>query len=111
MGESTVQLEADKMSEIHKFFSTYGSIPKKCDACGSIHIYPSYKNPQGNDYYMMECGECKATANFGIHKDGRGLFWKGEKMVVYKGNGGSSNTAPPVPDDDPIPEPEDEIPF
>ena len=84
IGNQVIECQFQKMSEVHKHNATYGSLPKKCDACGSDDIYLSHKSPQGNDYYMVECGTCGASANFGIHKDGKGLFWKRDKMQVYK---------------------------
>jgi len=86
IGKNTITIDSDKMSDLFKFNSTYGKLPSKCDACGDEHIMLSHKAPKGNDYYMLECVKCGATTNFGILKSG-GLFWKGEKMVVFKGNG------------------------
>jgi len=83
IGKNVLAVECDKMSDIHKFGSTYGSLPDKCDRCGSKNIYLSYKNPKENDYFTIACGDCTADANFGIRKDGKGLFWKGEKMTKY----------------------------
>ena len=87
-----MQLEFRGMSEVHKFNKIYGRVPKVCDACGSENIYLGYKSPQGNDYYTVECGDCGADANFGILKDNKGLYWKGEKMEVYQGDGQSRNS-------------------
>lgn len=83
IGKQEIVVELSDMKAIHKFNRVYGSLPSKCTACGSPNVYISFKNPGGNDYYLMECGDCGADANFGIHKDGSGLFWKGEKMEKY----------------------------
>jgi len=74
------------MSEVHKWNSTYGNLPKVCDACKSPNIFLSHRAPGGNDYFSIACGDCGAEANFGIHKDNKGLYWKrGTKMSVYQG--------------------------
>lgn len=95
IGNQPIQIEFESMKQLHKFGSIYGNLPHKCDACGSANIFLSYKNPGGNDYYTLQCGDCTADANFGIHKDGSGLFWKAEKMTVYVGNGSSSGNVSP----------------
>lgn len=86
IGKNRIMLEFQHMSELHKWNAIYGNLSKKCDNCGSENIYLSYKNPQDNDFYMLQCKECGAEANFGIHKLDKGLYWKGEKMKVYQGN-------------------------
>ena len=91
IGKYTLQIEFNDMKQLHKFGSVYGNLPSKCTACGSDDIHLSYKNPKGNDYYTLACGECKADANFGIKKDNGGLFWKDEKMTVYVSEGGDSS--------------------
>jgi len=111
VGRNTIEATFDKMSEVHKFHAQYGSLPEKCDACGNDNLYLSYKNPKGNDYYMVECGKCGATANFGIHKDGKGLFWKKEKMTVYQGNGQQSQDSAPQQDNYQDPFKGEEVPF
>ena len=83
IGRFPLQIEFREMKHLHKFGSIYGNLPQKCDACGSDNIFLSFKNPGGNDYYTLQCGACTADANFGLHKDGSGLFWKREKMTVY----------------------------
>ncbi len=83
IGKQTFQIDLPTMRDVHKFNKTYGSLPSKCDACGSENVFISYMNPGGNDYFTIECGACGANANFGIHKEGQGLFWKGDKMAVW----------------------------
>jgi hypothetical protein len=83
IGKYTIQVEFKTMKDLHRFGNVYGNLPQKCDACGSDNIFLSYKNPGGNDYYTLQCGDCTADANFGIHKEDKGLFWKREKMTVY----------------------------
>ena len=101
IGCQEIVAEVKDMKAACKFNSTYGKLPKVCDACESPNIFLSYKSPQGNDYYMMECGDCGATANFGILKETQNLFWKREKMEKYVPNGGSGQgQAPPSSDDD-----------
>jgi len=84
IGKQMLEIELPKMKDVHKFNKIYGSLPTKCDNCQSLNVYISYMNPGGNDYFTMECGECGANANFGIHKEGRDLYWKGNKMKVYQ---------------------------
>ena len=92
MGKNKMIIEFKHMSELHKFNAVYGNLPKNCDKCSSDNLLLSYKNPKGNDYYTLDCGDCTASANFGILKDGKGLFWKREKMEVYnKGNNSGGN--------------------
>jgi len=102
IGNQEITLQFDKMSEVHKWNSTYGNLPKVCDACKSPNIFLSFKSPGGNDYFMLACGDCGATGNFGIHKDGKGLFWKREtKMEVYRGGvQGDSQAASNDPEHD-----------
>ncbi len=83
IGKHTLQMEFGKMKDLHKFGSIYGNLPQKCTNCQSDNIYLSYKNPKGNDYYTLACGDCTADANFGIKKEDGGLFWKAEKMSIY----------------------------
>ena len=84
IGRYTLQIEFKTMKELHKFGSIYGNLPQKCTACGSDNIFLSYKNPQDSDYFMIACGDCTATANFGIHKnEAKSLYWKNDKMTVY----------------------------
>lgn len=83
IGKHNLQIEFKDMKSLHKFGGVYGGIPQKCTSCGSDNLFLSYKNPKGNDYYMLECGDCHATANFGQHKDGGGLYWKNEPMEKY----------------------------
>ncbi len=91
IGKNKIAIECQKMSELHKWNSVYGNLPDKCTACESDNIFLSYKNPKGNEYYMVECGQCGATANFGQHKDGSGLYWKDDKMEVYQANGDNNH--------------------
>ena len=123
IGRYALQIEFKEMKQLHKFGSVYGNLPQKCTACGSDNIFLSYKNPKGNDYYMLECGQCKATANFGIHNnDAKNLYWKGEQMTVYQNNqpspssenqkqiGKSQNNNPPE-DNFSIPDDNEVVPF
>jgi len=99
IGKVTVQCEFNVMSDVHKFMGIYGSVPEKCDNCQSDNIYPSHMAPGGNDYFTMQCGSCGASCNFGQKKDGRGLYWKNDKMTVYTGDGqNSSPSGPPAND-------------
>jgi len=87
IGKQEITAELPDMKAVHKFNRVYGGIPQLCTNCKSPNIYLSHKSPGGNDYFTLECGDCKADANFGILKDGTGLFWKGEKMEVYVPDG------------------------
>lgn len=100
IGNQVIEAEFEAMSQVHKFNSTYGKLPKECDNCKSKNIYVSYKSPQGNDFYMIECGDCGATANFGILKNDKGLFWKREKMEVYQSDNRNAGEGSQVPPDD-----------
>ena len=91
IGKNTIQAEFNDMKSVHKFGAVYGNLPEKCDACGDGNLFLSHKNPKGNDYFMIECGKCGATANFGIHNnESKSLYWKREKMAVFQGNGQQS---------------------
>lgn len=83
IGKNELSVDFEKMSDVHKFGGIYGNLPKVCDACKSENIYLSYRNINDNEYFSMGCGDCGANANFGIHKNGKGLFWKSAKMEVY----------------------------
>jgi len=87
IGKHQLQIEFPTMKAMHKFGAVYGNLPQKCTnpQCGSTNIYLSYKNPKGNDYFTIACGDCKADANFGIHNnETKNLYWKDEKMTVYE---------------------------
>lgn len=112
IGNQTMQIEFSSMEELHKFNKVYGGkLPSKCDHCGSENVYLSYMSPKGYEYYMVECGDCGASANFGILQDKTGMFWKGDKMDVFKGDksGTQQGEAPqqyqkePSPGDDSLP--------
>ncbi len=93
IGRHNIQIEFNSMKDLHKFGAVYGNLPKKCDACGSDNLFLSHKSPKGNDYYILECGECRAAANFGIHNnEPKSLYWKREKMerFVAKGQNGAA---------------------
>jgi len=118
VGNQIMQLEFEKMSQVHKFNKIYAKLPKVCDNCKSENIFVSYMNPGGNDYWTIECGDCTASANFGIHKDGTGLFWKGDKMTVYQGQDTSGDgefaTNPNgsrLPSNEKYGQPEADLPF
>ncbi len=117
IGQDTLQIEFAKMTDMHKFNSIYGSLPSKCTSCDSPQIYLSHKSPGGNDYYTLACGACGAEANFGMHKDNKGLYWKAEKMTVYQGNGKPKDYKSAIKDDqvpidaDMITNDEETVPF
>ena len=100
IGKVTIQADLPDMKSVHKFMGVYGSVPEKCDACGSENVYPSHMAPGGNDYFTMECGKCGASCNFGQKKDGNGLYWKKDKMAVYTGDGGNNSQGDTRPPDD-----------
>lgn len=84
IGKQMFEVESNDPKTLHKVSSVYGTLPSKCDACGSEDIYLSWKNPQGNDYYMIACKDCQATQNFHQRKEG-GFYTKpDDKMSVYK---------------------------
>jgi len=93
IGQQTIQADLPDMRALHKLNSVYGNLPKVCDTCGDENIYLNHREINGNEYWSISCPKCGAAANFGIHKnEGKGLFWKREKMEVYvKPTGDNSN--------------------
>ena len=96
IGKNKLVIETEKMSDLHKWGSTYMGIPKKCDACGSDDLFLSYKTPSGFEYFLVECMDCHASANFGQKADRSGLYWKGDKMEVYQKGAGNPPDEPPT---------------
>jgi hypothetical protein len=120
IGKDHVSIELPNMQSLHKFNAVYGALSQQCDKCGAgpESLMLSYKNPQGNDFFLWACQKCGAEANFGIKKDGSGLYWKNEKMKTWE----AREPAPPdEPPTDPTagyaqppnmpPAPEDDLPF
>lgn len=87
---------AEDLRDTIKEIAFLHQLPKQCpvQGCGApLHFF--YRSPQGNEYYGLACdGSPAHEVNFGIHKEGRGLFYKGDdkfelEYSARNTNGGS----------------------
>ncbi len=87
IGNSEIEFDAVSEKQAVEFLAFWQGLPDRCGVCAaSIHF--TFRQPQGFTYYGVECeGNPKHEATFGQHKEGGGLFFKGEwKEVQYGGN-------------------------
>lgn len=84
IGNTKIEIEADSLKSLLKMTAQFPAV-EKCSNCGSMEIYPSHKNFDGNDYYYIECQACTATFRLGQKKEGSALYYKHDtKFEVYK---------------------------
>lgn len=83
IGNGVLSFENADPKIVHRFGAVYGALPAVCDACGSKRIHLSFKNPGGNDYYLLRCSDCGAELNLHQKKEGGFFIKNGEKMAVY----------------------------
>jgi hypothetical protein len=70
--------EASDIKTAIESISFLHGLPEKCPVCEApIHFF--YRSPQGNAYYGLICvGAPAHEVNFGQHKEGGSLFYKGD---------------------------------
>jgi hypothetical protein len=73
-----IAFAANDLREMIQEIAFLHQLPRVCPMCeASVHFF--YRSPQGNEYYGLKCtGSPAHEVNFGIHKEGRGLFYKGD---------------------------------
>jgi hypothetical protein len=90
--------EASDIKTAIESISFLHGLPEKCPVCdASIHFF--YRSPQGNAYYGLVCSGAPAhEVNFGQHKEGGSLFYKGDGSweLEYSARQGTGN-APASP--------------
>ncbi len=121
IGKIQIETDLPTMKDVHRFMNIYGKVQTECDVCHSENVFPSFMSPGGNEYWMMECGNCGATANWGQKREGEALFWKDDKMTQYTGDtsnadaGNAPQQSPPQSDSElmtpPPVDPSDKLPF
>ena len=79
LGDLTVEVEADTPTKAISQLNFWNSLPPVCPDCESeLRLF--FKNPSGNEYYGLRCiGPVPHEANFGIRKEDRGLYYKGDE--------------------------------
>jgi len=116
LGENvTVTVTAETEKEVIKKASFFTELPTKCPLCDSpVHF--NFRNPKDFNYYGLRCtGPNPHECNFGAHKEGDTLFYKGKDSWgdEYRGSGdGGGGGQDPAPESSGSPAPaEDDIPF
>jgi len=113
VGLTVIEVEANDKKELIKKIGFFSGVPTQCGLCDSTDLKFFQRSPGGNLYLGMACSGCGAEFNFSQHKDGGGLFIKGDQQwrPAYGGNDHRGATtvqrqAPPqhnVEDEDDIP--------
>lgn len=112
VGRTQVEVEAQGFKEICAYSSLLGSMPTACTNCKSENIYLNHKDPKGNDYFGLKCGDCGAELTFHQKKNpgnGSPFYVRyDDKFEKYQGGGGDSAPSSDGFKDD---NPGDSIPF
>ena len=83
-GPYRLRIEAERLKELWPEAALFAALPDKCPEC-EAGVRLTYRTPQTYEYFGLEClGPAKHSTNFGIHKDGKSLFYKdGERWKSY----------------------------
>lgn len=113
LGENvTVTVAAETVKEVIQQASFFTELPTKCPLCDSpVHF--NFRNPGNFNYYGLRCtGTNPHECNFGAHKEGGTLFYKGKDSWgdEYKSGDGGGGRSEPAPETSSAPA-EDDIPF
>jgi hypothetical protein len=84
IGKAEIEFDAVSEKQAVESLAFWQGLPQFCGKCASPLVF-TFRQPQGFTYYGVEClGDKKHEATFGQHKEGGGLFFKGEwKDVQY----------------------------
>jgi hypothetical protein len=104
IGKAEIEFDAVSEKQAVESLAFWQGLPQFCGKCASPLVF-TFRQPQGFTYYGVEClGEKKHEATFGQHKEGGGLFFKGEwKDVQYGGYIEERNAEIARYDDEPRP--------
>ena len=97
-----VTVTGESVKEVIKNASFFTTLPQKCPLCDSA-VHLNYRSPQTFHYYGLRCvGPTIHECNFGAHKEGETLFYKGTdswheaKFDSSEGSGDQQQEAAPV---------------
>lgn len=96
-----VTVTGESVKDVIKHASFFTTLPQKCPLCDSpVHL--NYRSPQTFHYYGLRCvGPTIHECNFGAHKEGETLFYKGtdswhEAKFESEGSGDQQQEAAPA---------------
>lgn len=96
-----VTVTGENVKEVIKNASFFTTLPQKCPLCDSA-VHLNYRSPKEFHYYGLRCvGPTTHECNFGAHKEGGTLFYKGtdswhEAKFESSGGGDTQQESAPV---------------
>lgn len=78
-GSVTVKVGADNVKDLIEGLAFFEELPKKCPMCGAEVYLAFHRTKEEDSYYGMKCrGNTAHETNFGQHKKGDTLYYKGD---------------------------------
>lgn len=92
-----LSVDVSDVKQAFQFIAYAESVFKvdRCGNCESGNLRLAHRQPQGFDYYSIECQDCKHEFKFGTVKETGQLFPKGWEPP-YEGNGDSGDASASV---------------
>lgn len=77
VGKMVVEVEGETQQEVLAQAAFFADLPSECPCC-SHPLRPFLRRPQGFEFYGLVCsGPQPHESNFGVRRDGSGLYYKG----------------------------------